>query len=480
MGLEAAIIWRPTGWCWISSMWEKLSNSGDSLKLLIPNYSWKTISGWTNYSCMVIIQEISEKIMGYRGSKSVVYTNSKYVTVKEQRVDGSWYKRMLNSLVFKVYSNGFRKRHLSQNPILASNKQVVPWHKGGTSLFLTRKLKLVNKLANRGLNFTKGFNYTTGRQVTNLVCWWVAGFVDAEGCFRISILKNKNFKGNPWSPSLYTGNQIGKTMPLSVRLYFQIGVHLKDEKILKLIQSTLGVGKIYKTKSRLDFVELQVSSIKDISVIVKFFDNYPLITQKWADYLLFKEAYELLLNKQHLTTEGLIKLVTIKASVNKGLTDQLKEAFPKLELSKKNRCEVIKEIPDSNWIAGFASGEGSFMVRVFKSTNHAIGYQVQLRFQITQLSRDRFLMERLVSYLDCGFISERGDILDFQVTKFRDIADKIIPFFEKYPIIGVKLDNYRDFCKVAKLVNDKEHLTVEGLEKVRLLKSNMNTLRDIN
>lgn len=289
-------------------------------------------------------------------------------------------------------------------------------------------------------------------------------------------------------------------MPLSVRLYFQIGVHLKDEKILKLIQSTFppsssacyagsrrgggrrsrGVGKLYKTKSRPDFVELQVSSMKDISVIVKFFDNYPLITQKWADYLLFKEAYELLLNKQHLTIEGLIKLVTIKASVNNGLTDQLKEAFPKLELLKKDRYEVIKEIPDSNWIAGFASGEGSFMVRVYKSTSHAIGYQVQLKFQITQLSRDRFLMERLVSYLDCGFISERGDILDFQVTKFRDIADKIIPFFEKYPIIGVKLDNYRDFCKVAKLVNNKEHLTVEGLEKVRQLKSNMNTLRDIN
>ena len=269
-------------------------------------------------------------------------------------------------------------------------------------------------------------------------------------------------------------------MPLSVRLYFQIGVHLKDEKILKLIQSTLGVGKIYKTKSRPDFVELQVSSIEDISVIAKFFDNYPLITQKWADYLLFKEAYELLLNKQHLNIEGLNKLVAIKASMNKGLSDPLKEAFSKFELFNKQRCEVIKEIPDSNWIAGFVSGEWSFMVRVFKSANHAIGYQVQLRFQITQQSRDRFLMERLVSYLDCGFISERGDILDFQVTKFRDIADKIIPFFEKYPIIGVKLDNYNDFCKVAKLVENKEHLTVEGLEKIKLLKSNMNTLRIIN
>ena len=89
-------------------------------------------------------------------------------------------------------------------------------------------------------------------------------------------------------------------------------------------------------------------------------------------------------------------------------------------------------------------------------------------------------MERLISYLGCGYISERGDIVDFHVTKFTDITNNIIPFFEKYPVIGVKLDNYKDFCKVAELVSDKKHLTVEGLEKIRLLKSNMNTLRDIN
>ena len=137
-------------------------------------------------------------------------------------------------------------------------------------------------------------------------------------------------------------------MPLSVRLYFQIGLHLKDEKILKLIQSTLGVGKIYRSQSRADSVELQVSSIKDMSAIIRFFDNYPLITQKWADYILFKEAYELILNKRHLTIEGLKRLVAIRSLVNKGLSNQLKEAFPNLELVNIDRCNVIKEIPDPN------------------------------------------------------------------------------------------------------------------------------------
>ena len=57
-------------WSWISNLCPKLSNSGDTLKLLIPSYSWKAISGWINHSCMVISQKITEKEMGNRGSKS--------------------------------------------------------------------------------------------------------------------------------------------------------------------------------------------------------------------------------------------------------------------------------------------------------------------------------------------------------------------------------------------------------------------------
>ena len=72
-----------------------------------------------------------------------------------------------------------------------------------------------------------------------------------------------------------------------------------------------------------------------------------MITQKLADYLLFKQAYELIKNKEHLTHEGLSKIVGIKASINKGLPDQLKEAFPDVE--PINRPLVVnKEIPDPN------------------------------------------------------------------------------------------------------------------------------------
>ena len=56
---------------------------------------------------MVILQNIPEKGRVNRGSKSVICES---VTVKEQRVDGSWYKMICFFLVFKVYSNGFRDK----------------------------------------------------------------------------------------------------------------------------------------------------------------------------------------------------------------------------------------------------------------------------------------------------------------------------------------------------------------------------------
>jgi hypothetical protein len=52
-----------------------------------------------------------------------------------------------------------------------------------------------------------------------------------------------------------------------------------------------------------------------------------LVTQKQADFELFKEAINIINKGEHLTLEGLNKLVAIKASMNKGLSDLLKSEF---------------------------------------------------------------------------------------------------------------------------------------------------------
>ena len=81
-----------------------------------------------------------------------------------------------------------------------------------------------------------------------------------------------------------------------------------------------------------DTITFRVDSLKQISnVIIPHFDKYPPITQKLVDYLLFSNIINLMNNKEHLTLQGLEKIISIKASLNLGLSDELKGAFPKIE-----------------------------------------------------------------------------------------------------------------------------------------------------
>lgn len=72
------------------------------------------------------------------------------------------------------------------------------------------------------------------------------------------------------------------------------------------------------------------------------------------------------------------------------------------------------------------------------------------------------------------YVRREGFACDFMVTKLSDITEKIIPFFEKYPLQGLKKLDYLDFKRVAELMQTKSHLTKEGSEQIREIKSGMN------
>lgn len=111
--------------------------------------------------------------------------------------------------------------------------------------------------------------------------------------------------------------------------------------------------------------------------------------------------------------------MAIRASINLGLSLTLDESFPNIIPVPR---PVIKdqEIIDPHWFVGFTEGEGCFLLDIFKSKTHNIGYQVRLKFQVTQHSRDIVLMNSLIKYLDCGVLREysRRPAVDFVVTKF--------------------------------------------------------------
>ena len=89
------------------------------------------------------------------------------------------------------------------------------------------------------------------------------------------------------------------------------------------------------------------------------------------------------------------------------------------------------------------------------------------------------LFESFIDYLNCGkiYIPSTRNEINFFISVYSDIIEKIIPIFEEYPLIGVKKEYYRDFVKVAELIKSKEHLTEEGIKKIEEIKNNMNSNR---
>lgn len=83
-------------------------------------------------------------------------------------------------------------------------------------------------------------------------------------------------------------------------------------------------------------------------------------------------------------------------------------------------------------------------------------------------------MWSFIDYFDCGSVYKDANNFVFRVSNVAEIDSKIIPFFQEYPILGAKKEDFQDFCRITAMVKNKKHLTVEGLEEIRQIKAGMN------
>ena len=292
-----------------------------------------------------------------------------------------------------------------------------------------------------------------------------------------------------------------------VRPVFSITLHIKDLPLLEAIQNTLGVGSISKSKKVVIFA---VDSIKEISVIINHFDKYPLITHKLSDYLIFKQCTEIIKQlaggSEHLTERGLLDIISLKSNLNLGLPNNLKNAFPNIKA--KDRPEFIfKGIPDPFWVTGFTSGDGSFHIVLKNGPRQDRKSGVFARFSIHLHIRELEVLKGIATYLNlypsqgamaltssttpfflkikepAGGPADKKIIIleksaNLQIAKFADILDIIIPFFNQYPILGMKSLDFEDFKKVCNIMKTKDHLINPLVfNQILQIKSGMNLNR---
>ncbi len=126
------------------------------------------------------------------------------------------------------------------------------------------------------------------------------------------------------------------------------------------------------------------------------------------------------------------------------------------------------------FLAGFVEGEGSFNVSLRKKSDYKVKWQVVLSFNVSQ--KDPAVLLILKRELGCGIIKTRKDGLhSFDVTNSQDLTLKVIPYFNKYPLLSEsKIENFKIFYKISNLVAREEHKNNRGLEKILLLREKLN------
>jgi len=139
---------------------------------------------------------------------------------------------------------------------------------------------------------------------------WIVGFTDGEGCFSVSIFRNKTSKFG-WQ----------------VFPEFVITQGQKSLPALKLFQSYFGSGNIFVNKRYDNHHEYLyrycVRSVQDLYLkIVPFFRKHSLRTAKQKDFELFAEIVQMLIKRKHLTSNGMQTIAKKIQKMNRKKTSQ--------------------------------------------------------------------------------------------------------------------------------------------------------------
>lgn len=151
---------------------------------------------------------------------------------------------------------------------------------------------------------------------------------------------------------------------------------------------------------------------------------------------------------------------------------------------------MTPEVISPENISGFVVGEGCFYVEFGKDGKYKSKIRVRPSFVIEVAADDEPVLYAIKDIIGCGTVYH----LDFdryethqdrkwkkhvryKVSNITDIADKLIPFFERHPLFGKKLKAFELFKAVVLKVVAKKHLDSQGLLEISEL---VKQLRAVN
>ena len=131
------------------------------------------------------------------------------------------------------------------------------------------------------------------------------------------------------------------------------------------------------------------------------------------------------------------------------------------------------------YIAGYVDGEGSFYVAVQRNPSTRVGWQLVPEFHVGQNLERRQVLDLIAKRLGCGRICEnhrgsRDTTLVFVVRNRDDLLNRVIPFFERQPLLSSKQMDFLRFAEIVRAMSMRVHLSEEGFARLRLRALTMN------
>jgi hypothetical protein len=105
-----------------------------------------------------------------------------------------------------------------------------------------------------------------------------------------------------------------------------------------------------------------------------------------------------------------------------------------------------------SFLSGFALGEASFMLVCRRRSDYGRGWKISAAFNVSQ--KDRVPLELFRDTLGCGSIRRAGNGgWYWEVNRLSEIRALVVPFFERFPLVGKKAEDFARFSGAVALLS---------------------------
>jgi hypothetical protein len=130
----------------------------------------------------------------------------------------------------------------------------------------------------------------------------------------------------------------------------------------------------------------------------------------------------------------------------------------------------------SAYISGYADGEGCFTVSISPRAKLRAGWEVRPSFSVSQNGDRAEVLYAIQAYFGGGSIRpDRSDkTLKWEVRRLEDLLERVIPHFERWPLMSGKHGDFERFAAVCRLMAEGGHRSRDGLIRIVELARGMN------